>query len=74
MRPEPLSAAVVSSKNTSVVTRAKLLAAVLDKVKEVQSAHTPVSSPPSVSLCFTCDVLVLVISLACFVYFVTYSM
>jgi len=43
-RPEPLSAAVAKCSRTSVMTRAKLLATVLDKVKEVNSA-TPASAP-----------------------------
>jgi len=45
VRPEPLSATVVKSTQTSVVTRATLLAAVVDKVKEIKSStDTPVTS------------------------------
>ena len=53
VRPEPLSATVVKSTQTSVVTRATLLAAVVDKVKEIKSStDTPVTSAVWVSWVF----------------------
>jgi len=45
VRPEPLSAAVFKSSQVSVMTRAKLLTTIQDKVNEIKTDRlAPVSS------------------------------